>query len=164
MVAAALDRPGSASHLMETAFREIPRVHVESFTALFRALAANEVPLLFHCTAGKDRTGIAAALILDLLGVERAAIFDDFIRSDDSIAQTRTRFLDYPGNAAALSSPQSLWEPIMTAHPSYLAAMFDQIEQDFGGTEGYVRKQLGLSFSDVQTLRTHLLAPALMRD
>lgn len=53
-----------------------------AYKALFAALAAEEVPLLFHCTAGKDRTGIAAALILKALGVSRANIVADYMQTN----------------------------------------------------------------------------------
>lgn len=53
-----------------------------AYRAMFAAIAAQEVPLLFHCTAGKDRTGIAAALILRALGVSRADVLEDFMRTN----------------------------------------------------------------------------------
>jgi Tyrosine phosphatase family len=56
------------------AYRVIPFEQADSYRELFRLLVAGRVPLLFNCTAGKDRTGVAAALILQALGVSRGTI------------------------------------------------------------------------------------------
>ncbi|MDQ9750689.1 tyrosine-protein phosphatase, partial [Acinetobacter baumannii] len=63
---------------------EHPPVHSgnRAFRELFRALEAGETPILFHCSAGKDRTGVAAMLILLALGAPETVIREDFARTN----------------------------------------------------------------------------------
>jgi protein-tyrosine phosphatase len=56
---------------MVRTYRDLPEEQAESYTELFHRIAAGDLPILFHCAVGKDRTGVAAALLLALLGVSR---------------------------------------------------------------------------------------------
>src|SRR5207302_9781201 len=75
-------RPELARQMMVELYREIPYDHSDSYRALFRHLLDGHVPLVFNCAAGKDRTGVAAILLLDTLGVAREAILADYLASN----------------------------------------------------------------------------------
>ena len=62
--------------------RHMPAALLPHWRALAGALLDGDVPMMIHCTAGKDRTGVAVAILLALLGVDQAAILDDYLRSD----------------------------------------------------------------------------------
>ena len=143
--------------LMRNVYRKLPTHHRESYTALFRALTHDEVPILVHCSAGKDRTGVATALLLALLGVDRAHIDTDYLATNSVIDVTTRMFLLDPRNADAFGAAPEAWRPMMTADTSYLDAMFDEIEQVLGSVEAFVQTQLDLSVSDIQRLRERLL-------
>ena len=143
--------------MMHNVYRTLPLHHRESYAALFHALARDERPILFHCAAGKDRTGVATALLLAVLGVHRAQIDADYLVTNTVIEATTQTFLSDPRNAAALTAPAAAWKPMMIADASYLDAMFAEIDAAHGSVESYVRTQLDLSAAEIQRLRARLL-------
>ncbi len=153
------DATAAGAHaLMIELYRELAYEQVPGYRALFERLASGELPILFHCAAGKDRTGIAAALLLDLLGVPRDVVVKDYVLTD--------HFFDR-GCALVRSDPwvhrlgqidQAIWAPIMRAEPAYLAAMFETIEERHGSAEGFVRDVLGLDADAIASIRRRLLA------
>lgn len=98
----------------------------------FKLLAERTVyPLLFHCSAGRDRTGVGAAMLLAMLGVGRDAIVEDFLVS----------------NATFPNSPLSAEQ----LHP-----VLDLIDEN-GGVDGFMREVIGISDSEIGTIRADLL-------
>jgi protein-tyrosine phosphatase len=119
------------------------------YRALFALLLSEQrVPLLFHCTAGKDRTGFGAALILAALGVREDAIREDYL------ATTR---LWVPDEEASHTLPPEVAQVLLSVHTSLLGAAFDAIHQWHGTLEAYLRDRLGLDAGRLETLRTRLL-------
>ncbi|MBF6128779.1 tyrosine-protein phosphatase [Nocardia brasiliensis] len=111
-----------------------------AFAAVLRdILGAEDGAVLFHCTAGKDRTGWTAAVLLTLLGVDRATVNQDYLLSNE---YRNARPDD------ALNGVQQPW----------LDAAFDQANQTYGSFDNYVRDGLGLSAADIAALRAELLA------
>jgi protein-tyrosine phosphatase len=115
----------------------------------------DELPVVFHCMAGKDRTGIVAALLLAVLGVDRELILDDFELTDhyragrtDTVAFERMLSHGMPPEAAAgaLGAPREL-----------MAAVFDELDQRYGTVERYLIDEGGLSEETISRLRTTLL-------
>lgn len=139
--------------MMIALYRRLPEEQADSFRDVFRILAAGDTPLLFHCAAGKDRTGALAALILELLGVPRDMIMADFTLTDRTFGHNRERFLRY-GRREGIDD--SVWEPLLRADPSYLVTMFEMIDVREGGVAGYFR-WLGLTDADIIAIRKHLL-------
>ncbi|MGK8500282.1 tyrosine-protein phosphatase [Nocardia asiatica] len=110
----------------------------EAFAAVLRDIIGADGAVLFHCTAGKDRTGWTAAVLLTLLGVDRATVTEDYLLSN------RYR------NANAD-------DPLNGVQQSWLDAAFDQVEQTYGGFAAYVRDGLRLDDREVAALRARLL-------
>ncbi len=121
-----------------------------AFQKFFRELASAEGrPVLFHCTAGKDRTGFAAAVILRLLGVPQETVMEDYLLTNDYF------FAGYKWNLmlARLMKGElfiSVIKGFMRAEPYYLSAAFDTIEREYGLFENYICDGLGLSATDVE--------------
>jgi protein-tyrosine phosphatase len=119
------------------------------YRALFALLLSDQrVPLLFHCTAGKDRTGFGAALILAALGVREEAIREDYL------ATTR---LWVPDEEASRTLPPEVAQVLLSVHASLLGAAFDAIHQWHGTLELYLRERLGLDATRLEALRARLL-------
>jgi protein-tyrosine phosphatase len=118
---------------------------------LFRLAAAGEGPLLFHCTSGKDRTGISAALLLSALGAHREAIIEDYLKSldFDVLASAAFRDLDPERRAA--------FEPLYYVHADYLHAMFKAVEARDGSVENFLTRSVELGAQDLERLRDTLL-------
>jgi protein-tyrosine phosphatase len=142
---------------MQLTYRRLPYDLRDAYRELFVRLANNRLPLLFNCMAGKDRTGVAAALILSALGVPRAAIDEDYLMSERCFPQICNLFLDGVDGPSLREVAQELWEPIFRADAAYLDAMFEALEDDHGGIERYLSDVLGIDESMVEKLRDNLL-------
>ncbi len=156
-VAAFLERPPDDMSVMQGLYRAIPLVQAAGFRALFEAIASAELPLVFHCAAGKDRTGVAAALLLDLLGVVREDITADYLQSAAWFEHSRKEFLaNFPDRDAILAK-EDHWRTMIQVDPSFLEAMFDEIEKRFGGTRGYMLQELGMTNRSIDRIASLLL-------
>lgn len=114
-------------------------------------------PILLHCTAGKDRTGLTIALLLSLLGVPDAAILADFSLSNlffDEVRQTIQK--DAERLAVFGIRSGNLW-PLLVADPETLRVALAYVRRQYGSVEGYVRGRGGLSDTTLQQLRAELL-------
>lgn len=157
LLAQSYESPGRTRAMMRNVYRMLPLHHRHSYAALFQALARDDRPILFHCAAGKDRTGVAAALLLAVLGVDRAHINADYLETNAVIDSTTQMFLSDPRNAAALAARAATWKPMMTADVGYLDAMFDVIATTHGSVESYVQTKLEFSAAEIAHLRQRLL-------
>ena len=126
-----------------------------TFAAALRLLADSEGAVLFHCTAGKDRTGFTAAILLSLVGVAREHVYDDYLQSAVELRQTtaelRELLVSFNLDADALA-------PLLSVQRSFLDAAFDQIQRDHGDVERFAADGLGLGSDIVERLRQRLLA------
>ncbi len=148
---------GSAGELMQALYRDLPYEQAESYKVLFARLARGDVPLVFHCTAGKDRTGVAAALLLDLLSVPRHMIYEDFALTDLAFDNLRSLILEDPEMGRLADYDQKLWEPLLRADPAYLDALFDTIAKRHGTTARYMRDVLDISDEQIEAIAANLL-------
>ncbi|MFF0411543.1 tyrosine-protein phosphatase [Kitasatospora sp. NPDC004745] len=129
----------------------------ERFATLLRLLAApGGPPLLFHCSAGKDRTGWAAALVLTALGVDRGAVVADYLLTNERAAPVVDRVLEDFGTRGLMREPELLL-PVFRADPDYLAAAFEEVGAGWSGFDGYWRDGLGLDDAVLDGLRANLL-------
>ncbi|MFE5584491.1 tyrosine-protein phosphatase [Kitasatospora sp. NPDC056531] len=129
----------------------------ERFADLLRLLAAPDgVPLLFHCSAGKDRTGWAAALVLTALGVDRETVLADYLLTNERSAPVVTRVLDDFGSRGLMREPELLL-PVFRADRAYLDAAFAEVEAGWSGFDAFWREGLGLDEDVLTGLRTNLL-------
>lgn len=132
----------------------------ESYREVFLRLADGQVPLVFHCSAGKDRTGVAAALLLTHLGVDRETIVADYLISDSFFEQCR-KFVTADDMGVSLRAVDAqVWEPLLRAERAYLETMFATVEEKMGSIGHYLRHTLGLSEATLQQVRENLLEPA----
>jgi len=137
--------------LMQETYRNFVRVNTPRFASLFEHLLdAHEAPLVFHCTAGKDRTGFAAALILRSLGVS-----DDDVMRDYLLTNERLKMPDASRYGLTPEVGAVLWR----VQPEFLHAAFEAVDADYGGLEGYFREGLGLRGAERERLRQLYLEP-----
>jgi protein-tyrosine phosphatase len=146
------------SRIVLDVYRTLPYEQADSYREMFRKLLAGDTPLTFNCTGGKDRTGVAAALILSLLGVPRATILQDFTLSDKLMDYRRRAAQKASGNLSPVFSlAPDVLEPLLVSDAAYLQAMFAAIEAKHGSVEGYARDVLGLRWTDIVRLRQSFL-------
>jgi protein-tyrosine phosphatase len=131
-------------------FVSLPSAKTE-FGKLFRGLAErSQLPALFHCTTGKDRTGWAAAALLDLLGVPRDIIMADYLRSNDIIIP---KYQEAIAAFIAAGGAPAIPEAILGVQEAYLNASFDEMETQYGTIENYFAEGLGIDADRQQALR-----------
>lgn len=109
-------------------------------------------PVLYHCTAGKDRTGWASAVILTLLGVPRETVMADYLVSNAYLQSKNDRAKEMLAKSNSVIDPAHL-DAVMTVRASYLEAAFDEVQKRYGSFDAYARSGFGLSDEDVRSLR-----------
>jgi protein-tyrosine phosphatase len=123
----------------------------EAFRKLFLALGdQNQLPALFHCTTGKDRTGWAAAALLTLLGVPRETVMEDYLRSNDYIIPKYQKVIDA---FVAAGGDASIPPAILGVKKEYLDAAFDEMQTKYGSIENYFSEGLGIDAAQQKALR-----------
>lgn len=127
-----------------------------SYARLLTSLATGDLPQLFHCTAGKDRTGWAAALLLEIAGVERDTILADYLLTNEVSSATRTKYLALIAEHLG-ADKAAVYEPTMVVEESYLQAAYDAVATDYGTIDGYLRDGLGLDDAIIDALRFRLV-------
>ncbi|MDF1604321.1 tyrosine-protein phosphatase [Nocardioides sp. YIM 152315] len=115
-----------------------------SYARLLTDLATGPTPQLFHCTAGKDRTGWAAALLLEIAGVDHETILADYLLTNDVSSATREKYLAL---IAEHLGPEkvAVYEPTMVVEAAYLETAYAAVAADHGSVSAYLRDGLGLS-------------------
>jgi protein-tyrosine phosphatase len=124
-------------------------------TFVHTVLNSNGSPILLHCTAGKDRTGYASAVLLTLLGVDQNTIFEDYLLSNTYAKpnyQTLIKIILGRGPRA-----YRLVRPLYGVQKSWLKTSMNAIDTEWGGFNNYAREGLGLSTGDIDILRDLLL-------
>jgi protein-tyrosine phosphatase len=114
--------------------------------------AAN-LPVVFHCTAGKDRTGIVAALVLELVGVERDAIIEDYALTDARMSPIMDR-LRTSGDFPEPTTPVAAG--IARAEAASMLTFLEAVQRGYGSAEGWAHSA-GLSDETLTSLRALLL-------
>lgn len=143
-----------ARTLMAQMYRDLPYQFADQYKRMFGELLAGHAPLAFNCSAGKDRTGVAAALLLSALGVPRETVFEDFLLSNRYYKPATT---PKPGSTEAMLAkmlPPDVIPVLTGVDRSFLEAALDSIDSRSGGLAGYFHKELGLTDADLEQLRT----------
>lgn len=136
--------------LMQDTYRAFVAHNTPQFAALFAQLLDNDTPLVFHCTAGKDRTGFAAALLLLALGVSRHDVMQDYLLTNSVYRRP---------SGLASTAPEAALRVIWRVQEDFLHAAFQLIEQDYAGMDQYLEQHLGVGPAARQRLCQLYLQP-----
>ncbi|MCX5397650.1 tyrosine-protein phosphatase [Streptomyces sp. NBC_00102] len=124
-----------------------------AYQLVFAGLADDDQhAVLFHCSAGKDRTGWANAALLTALGVPKATVMQDYLASNTYRAEANAAAL-----AAMPAEMAAAYKPMLDVRAEYLNSGFDEVEATFGSFENYEKKGLGLSSKEIKELKSSLL-------
>lgn len=164
------------------AYRDIARHGTSAYTTMFRHLLdkPNE-PLVFHCTAGKDRTGVFGALIHKLVGVDEEMICWEYSLTEPGLGEWRKEFIEriaqtglgggggkaphssQPGERPAISREEAA--RICGSRAGNMRAFLHRVlEGEFGGVHGYLTQMCGLTDSEVNRLRDLLITETAEKD
>ena len=126
-----------------------------AYRTLFISLAdSKNLPAVFHCAGGKDRTGWAAAALLTLLGVPKETVMADYMRTNDYTLPQSATVID---GFVAAGGDRAIPEAVIGVKPEYLQASFDEMEKRYGTIEAYFAKGLGIDAAGQKALRDRLL-------
>ncbi|WP_239016532.1 tyrosine-protein phosphatase [Sphingorhabdus pulchriflava] len=150
-----------AMQAMLSGYRDMPfrPVLVESLRLYFEALATRNGPSLVHCLAGKDRTGIAVAMLHNLLGVHADDIMADYLLTNvagNIEARIAAGATVVRNNFGPQISDEAV-RTLMTAHPSWLEAMFAEVNERHGSLRNYTEHMLGVTPELLSRIEQQLL-------
>ncbi|WP_326675593.1 tyrosine-protein phosphatase [Streptomyces sp. NBC_01237] len=150
---------GRAEGLFADTYRQL--VLSPGAAAAYRALVETAAdprarPVLFHCTAGKDRTGWAAALLLMIVGASREVVRAEFLAVNPAV---RAAFAPYVQKFLDAGGDPDIASAITEVRPRYLDVALDAMEERWGGLDGYVRDGLRIPESAMERLRGELVMP-----
>jgi protein-tyrosine phosphatase len=145
-------------------YRALPTWMAPRVRGMFERIAQGGVPIVVHCAAGKDRTGIAIALLLAALDVPHETIVADYLLTNQAgdferfILDRHQAQLGLATNAhPLLTLPEDIRRVIFSAHEDYLRGAFEQIARDYGDAPAFLREAVGLSDATQRQIRAALL-------
>jgi protein-tyrosine phosphatase len=152
----------------ENVYSGMEKMLTPQLRSLYRQIQADEGAVVYHCSAGQDRTGMATAILYDVLGVDRETILKDYHMSTalrrPEYEMPKVNPADHPNNPilqyyhSGDGKKRSVAEPLYTpTGASHLAQFFTYIDKEYGGSEGYMKKILGLTGGDIAKLREVML-------
>lgn len=131
------------------------------YAKVFAQLKQDHLPLLYHCTAGKDRTGVFSALLLRTLGVPETTVLADYALTDqyllNAMSPAESQKMIANANPMYAKLPPEVMHVMMSADPDFLRGTFRAIDEKFDSFDNYRRNELGVSDADVEVLKTRLL-------
>ncbi|HEX8569235.1 MAG TPA: tyrosine-protein phosphatase [Caulobacteraceae bacterium] len=154
--------PESGHAFMLGEYRRLPLApeHVDLFGRYFQALADTDGPVLIHCAAGKDRTGLLAALTHRMLGAHPDDVMADYLLTNQARAidtwvgyiaeHVEREFGTRPTDEAVRS--------FLSVHPAWLESAFAAIEERFGGVDAYLQQALGVDAAARERIRQRIAA------
>lgn len=120
-------------------------------------LEPHDKAVLWHCTAGKDRAGMATAIVLEMLGVSRDVIVEDYLRTNEYLKNDITalkRFIKRRANVADDNAmADEALQYLFGADISFIESFYAAIEERFGDVNGFLRKGLGISEEEIKQLK-----------
>lgn len=140
--------------MMGHVYKTLPREQAPAYRELFARLEAGKGPLVVNCTAGKDRTGVAAALVLTALGVPYETVRRDFLLSNGAPGMES---LQSSISSPLVKLPPEVAAPLIGVDGSYLDTAFAQIRQDYGSVEAYLQTELGVGPQEIARLKARML-------
>lgn len=143
------DPEGAHQHMRENYRLFVESEHARDCYRRFVQLVAapREKAILWHCTAGKDRAGFATAIILEILGVDRETILEDYMKTNRGLALEIEWIYPMIGKQAGGMTPvirESL-DNMFLAHEEYLLEAYQAAEDMYGSMDGYLKESLGVN-------------------
>ncbi len=135
-------------------YRQMARSPVAFATFFKHLLDSNGTPVLFHCTAGKDRTGICAALILRVLGVSQEVVTEDYLLSNRYRKAEIWRTMFLLNLAVRDRRLKESIRKMLGVQQEFLQAFFDEVNAVYGSFDAFVNKGLELTDVNIKHLKS----------
>ncbi|MGX6961511.1 tyrosine-protein phosphatase [Vagococcus xieshaowenii] len=129
----------------------------EGYKEFLETVATLDTPFIFHCFAGKDRTGFGAALILALLGVSELDIYHDYLLTNKLRKKANNKLIETMAREGMPKEQLEMFRIMMEVKYEYLAESFAQIKEHFGTVEQYVLEGIGVDAATISQIRNKYL-------
>lgn len=156
--------PEQVSDGMAAGYAEIAKQHAEAYAAMFDRLAAGEIPLAFNCSAGKDRAGMSAALLLTALGVPRSTVVADYALSEQYVDYAAAFLEEEPSSSGTEDPyaflrelPRPVVAPLLRSDPKYVERALADLAAEFGSVEAFIRTELKVTEAELASIKAALL-------
>lgn len=135
-------------HHIKEMYAQLP-FHNEAYQKMFELMKTKQVPFLFHCTAGKDRTGVAAYLILKALGVKDEIILENYLLSNEYRKEENEKLYAYLKSDAI--------RPLMEVKKEYLEAAMQAIQNKYNSFEEFLKQEYQIDEKDLAFFKENYL-------
>lgn len=144
--------------MLEAYTAHILEFNVEFFKDFFERISQpDNLPLLIHCTAGKDRTGVTIALLLLMLGVPEETVVADYSLSNHYYPHFHNIMEPVVQRIAWMGVSADDLKPLLTAHPDTMRGMLAYLKEHYGTAEAYLRQKVGLDGGVIDQLKAQFL-------
>ena len=140
---------------------ETNREFISDFSGVYKgfieSLIENQEPTLFHCTAGKDRAGFAAALVLLAVGVPEKIVIEDYMKTNKYTEETIQDYINKINLYSLGSVDAEILRPLLGVEERFIRAALDEIKQKYGSVENFIRDELKIRDESIIELKNFLL-------
>ena len=128
------------------AYREYATGYLPQLKALFERISnPDNLPLLIHCSAGKDRTGVVSSFIQQMLDIPLDVAMEDYLKTNENLGAYIDEIVERLRKLAYFGVPWQMYMPLFDARVDYLNAAFSQVKDEFGAFDEWMRRGLGFS-------------------
>ena len=127
------------------------------YMGFIESLIENQEPTLFHCTAGKDRAGFAAALVLLAVGVPEKIVIEDYMKTNKYTEETIQDYINKINLYSLGSVDAEILRPLLGVEERFIRAALDEIKQKYGSVENFIRDELKIRDESIIELKNFLL-------
>ena len=140
---------------------ETNKEFISDFSGVYKgfieSLIENQEPTLFHCTAGKDRAGFAAALVLLAVGVPEKIVIEDYMKTNKYTEETIQDYINKINLYSLGSVDAEILRPLLGVEERFIRAALDEIKQKYGSVENFIRDELKIRDESIVELKNFLL-------
>ncbi len=156
-----IENAGDIDEVMLATYEQLAtsRSAREGYHQFLMELVNNPEPTFFHCFAGKDRTGVAAALILKAAGASDQLIFDDYLKTNQAREKANDLLLSQLADQLSPAQQRAMRKALLVDR-SYLARFFETVNQTYGNFDQYLRSGLALPNDFESELKQLYVVPA----
>ena len=133
--------------------KEFINNYTHVYEDFLRGLIDEDGPTLFHCTAGKDRAGFAAAITLIALGVSREDVIEDYMKTNIFTKDKIDEMIDKIKLMSLYQADAEILRPLIGVERIYIETAFKTAEEKYGSLENFIREGLNISDDEIQILR-----------
>lgn len=133
--------------------------HSHIFSAFLRLVLSSDTPLLFHCTAGKDRTGFAAYLILHILGVSDELKLADYLMTNTHIKDSLDKQIVHCAELLKIDKDKAnILRPLLIVKEDYINKAIETINKNYGNIDNYINDILNIDNNLITSFRKRMVS------